>query len=264
VRGVSKNHFVVAKVFSFDNDRIARWPIFLGSFERGGSMATNLFSPTGDGGGASRCREPEEGQLLALAKSGQAAAFAELCRAYAKKILRAAYRITKNQEDAEDAVQDSFLKAFLHLEHFEGRSSFSTWLTRITINSALMILRRRRNSSEIPVEDSVDSGTVGRCQRIADSAPDPEKHYLAQERERLVQRAIRSLRPNIRGVLEMHHFQDYSVEEIVRVMGISLGAVKLRLFRARKALRRALSPRNIADSKFMARRTTTGSRTGDA
>jgi len=75
-------------------------------------MATNLFSPTGDAGAASRCREPEEGQLLASAKSGQAAAFAELCRAHAKKVLRAAYRITRNREDAEDAVQDSLLKAF--------------------------------------------------------------------------------------------------------------------------------------------------------
>ena len=235
---------------------------FLGSFERRGLMATNLFSPTDDGGAASRCREPEEGQLLALAKSGQAAAFAELCRAYAKKILRAAYRITKNQEDAEDAVQDSLLKAFLHMEHFEGRSSFSTWLTRIAINSALMILRRRRNSSEIPVEDSRDSEAVGWCQEIEDSGPNPEKQYLAQERERLVRRVVRGLRPNIRGVLEMQHFQDYSIEEIARVMGISVGAVKLRLFHARKALRRAPSLRNIADSKFIARQT--GSRTGDA
>ena len=235
---------------------------FLGSFERRGLMATNLFSPTDDGGAASRCREPEEGQLLASSKSVQAAAFAELCRAYAKKILRAAYRITKNQEDAEDAVQDSLLKVFLHMEHFEGRSSFSTWLTRIAINSALMILRRRRNSSEIPVEDSRDSEAVGWCQEIEDSGPNPEKQYLAQERERLVRRVVRGLRPNIRGVLEMQHFQDYSIEEIARVMGISVGAVKARLFHARKALRRAPSLRNIADSKFIARQT--GSRTGDA
>ncbi len=224
-------------------------------------MATNPFGPTGDGG-ASWCRESEEGQLLASAWSGQAAAFAELCRAYGKKILRAAYRITKNQEDAEDAVQDSLLRAFLHMEHFEGRSSFSTWLTKIAINSALMILRRRRKYFEIPGENSGDSRTVGWCQQIADSAPNPEKHYLAQERKRVVQRAIRSLRPSIRGVLEMQHFQDYSVEEIARMKGISVGAVKARLFHARMALRSAPSLRNIADSEFIARRT--GSRTGDA
>jgi len=87
---------------------------------------------------------------------------------------------------------------------------------------------------------------------------------MAQERERLVQRAIRSLRPNIRGVLEMQHLQDYSVEEIARMKGISVGAIKGRLFHARRALRGAPSLRNIAGSKFMARRTTTGSRTGDA
>src|SRR5215469_6153360 len=113
-------------------------------------MATNLCSPAGDGGAASWCRESEEGQLLASDRSGQAAAFAELCRAYTKKILGVAYRITKNHEDAEDAVQDSFLRAFLHMEHFEGRSSFSTWLTRIAINSALMILRRSAIPPKFP------------------------------------------------------------------------------------------------------------------
>jgi len=110
---------------------------------------------------------------------------------------------------------------------------------RIAINSALMILRRRRNSSEIPVGDSRDSEAVGWCQEIEDSAPNPEKQYLAQERERLVRRVIRGLRPNCRGVLEMQHFQDYSVEEIARMKGISVGAVKARLFHARKALRSA-------------------------
>ena len=212
---------------------------------------------------ASWCREPEEGQLLASAKSGQAAAFAELCQPHAEKILRATYRITKNREDAEDAVQDSFLKALLHIEHFAGRSSFSTWLTSIVINSALMILRKRRNSCEIPGEDSRDSGAVGWCQEIEDSAANPEKQYLAQERERLVRSVIRGLRPGSRGVLEMKHFQDYSVEEIARMEGISVGAVKARLFHAGMALR-APSLRNIAGSKFMARRTTPGSRTGDA
>jgi RNA polymerase sigma-70 factor (ECF subfamily) len=225
-------------------------------------MATNVFSAAGDGGAESCCREPEEGQLLASAKSGQSAAFAELCQSYAKKILRTTYRITKNQEDAEDAVQDSFLKAFLHIEHFEGRSSFSTWLTSIAINSAFMILRKRRNFSEIPVEDSRGSGTVGWCQEIEDGAPNPEKHCLTQERERLVRKAIRSLRPSIRRVLEMQHFQDYSVEDIAPMTGISVGAVKTPLFHARMALRKAPSLRNIEGSKFMAGRT--GSRTGDA
>jgi RNA polymerase sigma-70 factor (ECF subfamily) len=84
-------------------------------------MATNLFSPAGDTGVENWCREPVDGQLLASAKRGQAAAFAELCRSDAEKILRTTYRITKNQEDAEDAVQNSFLKAFLHIEHFEER-----------------------------------------------------------------------------------------------------------------------------------------------
>jgi RNA polymerase sigma factor (sigma-70 family) len=105
---------------------------------------------------------------------------------------------------------------------------------------------------------------VGWRQEIEDSTPNPEKHYLAQERERLVRRAIRDLRPSIRRVLEMQHFQDHSVEEIARMNGISVGAVKARLFHARMALRSAPSLRNIAGSKFMTRRTTTGSLTEDA
>ena len=215
-------------------------------------MATNLFSPAGDRGVESWCREPEDGQLLASAKSGQAAALAELCRSYAKKILRTT---SHYQESGRCGTG-----RFLHIEHFEERSSFSTWLTRIAINSALMISRRRRkflrNSREGFRGRWLVSGNRGQRSESG-------KHCLAQERERLVQRAIRSLRPNIRGVLEMQHSQDYSVEEIARVMSISVGAVKGRLFHARKALRRAPSLRNIGGSKFRARRTTTRSRTGD-
>ena len=109
-------------------------------------MATNLFSPAGDRGVESWCREPEDGQLLASAKSGQAAALAELCRSYAKKIL---HTTSHYQESGRCGTG-----RFLHIEHFEERSSFSTWLTRIAINSALMISRRRRNFSEIPAKDS--------------------------------------------------------------------------------------------------------------
>src|SRR5260370_29211300 len=223
-------------------------------------MATNLFSPAGDRGVESWCREPEDGQMLASAKSGQAAA----CRGALPVLCeeKPSHYVSHYQESGRCGRRGT--GRFLHIEHFEERSSFSTWLTRIAINSAIMILRRRRNCTEIPVEDSLDSGAVGWSQEIADSAPNPEKHYLAQERELLVQRAIRSLRPNIRVVLEMQHLQDYSVEEIARVMGISVGIVKLRLFHGRKALRRAPSLRSIGGSKFIARRTTTGSLTGDA
>ena len=126
-------------------------------------MATNLFSPAGDRGVESWCREPEDGQLLALAKSGQAAAFTELCRSYAKKILRTT---SHYQESGRCGTG-----RFLHIEHFEERSSSSTWLTRIAINSVIMISRRRRNFSEIPAKDS---GAVGWSQEIADSAPNPE------------------------------------------------------------------------------------------
>lgn len=92
-----------------------------------------------------------EARLLSAARQGQQAAFGELCERHAKRIYHTALRVTRNHEDAEDALQDSFLSAFVHLRKFDARSSFSTWLTRIAINAALMKLRRNRGSREIPM-----------------------------------------------------------------------------------------------------------------
>jgi len=118
--------------------------------------------------------------LLATAKSGEAAAVDTLYRAHAEKLFRTVHRITRNREDAEDAVQDSFLRAFLHLKSFDGRSTFSTWLTRIGINSALMILRKKRNSSEMSAHRA---GVDEALWEVPDSAPKPEIRCAERERE---------------------------------------------------------------------------------
>jgi RNA polymerase sigma-70 factor (ECF subfamily) len=177
-----------------------------------------------------------------VAKRGETAAFDRLYRAYAGRILRTVRRITRNDEDAEDAVQEAFLSAFRHIQTFDGRSAFSTWLTRIGINSALMMLRKKRKSHEV-AQDS-ESGSTWEAM---DSAPDPEQQYAEQERLKRVRDAIAGLRPSIRRALEIHTLQGRSVEEMASEMGISVCAAKGRLFHARAALGKSKVLRNISD-----------------
>jgi RNA polymerase sigma-70 factor (ECF subfamily) len=180
----------------------------------------------------------------ATAGSGETGALDTWYRAHAQKLFCTVRRITRNHEDAEDAVQDAFLRAFLHLQSFDGRSTFSTWLTRIGINSALMILRKRRNSREVmPAKDSESESSW----EATDSEQNPEQEYVEQERLRLLRGAIAGLRPSIRRALEIHTLQGRSVEEMASEIGISVCAAKGRLFHARAALRKSKVLRNIRD-----------------
>jgi RNA polymerase sigma-70 factor (ECF subfamily) len=181
----------------------------------------------------------DEKRLVARAKYGQTVAFDVLCERLAPRILRALFRITKNREDAEDALQDSFLSAFLHIGEFDGRSAFSTWLTRIAINSALMILRKKRTSHEISLEGSADSDAKASSWEMPDHAPNPEKRYVQQERENILRGAINTLRPTIRKVVELQQLQEHSMRETAAIIGISVPAAKARLFHAKNALRKA-------------------------
>jgi len=180
----------------------------------------------------------------ATARSGETGALDTWYRAHAQKLFCTVRRITRNHEDAEDAVQDAFLRAFLHLQSFDGRSTFSTWLTRIGINSALMILRKRRNSREVmPAKDSESESSW----EATDSEQNPEQEYVEQERLRLLRGAIAGLRPSIRRALEIHTLQGRSIEEMAAEIGISVCAAKGRLFHARAALRKSKVLRNIRD-----------------
>lgn len=182
-----------------------------------------------------------EKTLLAAAKRGQSAAFDALCQPYFRKLYQTAFRITRNREDAEDALQDAFLSAFIHLKKFDGRSSFATWLTRIAINSALMILRKRRSSLETAVVSGEDSGSEDLPLQIVDHAPNPEKRYAQFERERILHKAIRTLRPKLRRTVEFQHLQERSIRETAKAMSISLAATKGRLFHAKAVLRKSLT-----------------------
>jgi RNA polymerase sigma-70 factor (ECF subfamily) len=127
----------------------------------------------------------EDAALVIAAKSGDAQAFETLVRRYQRRMLALAMRFTRIREDAEDIVQQSFQKAFIHLHKFEEKSSFSTWLTRIAINEGLMLLRKRRGLREVPIDDSSDSEEPVLPVEVPDSAPGPESSYLRRERERI-------------------------------------------------------------------------------
>jgi RNA polymerase sigma-70 factor (ECF subfamily) len=181
-----------------------------------------------------------EENLVAAAKIGQRAAFGELCERHANTVFRVTLRITRNREDAEDAVQDSFLNAFVHLKDFDGRSHFATWLTRIAINSALMKLRKRRGTREIPMDEPSPAVERGPGYEFPDSAPNPEETYRLHERKKRVSAAIDGLRPRVRTVVEFHQLQEYSLQETAKILRISTAATKARMFHARATLRRML------------------------
>jgi RNA polymerase sigma-70 factor (ECF subfamily) len=177
--------------------------------------------------------------LVTAAKSGEHVAFSELWNRHSKKAFNTMYRITKNRQDAEDALQDAFLKAFVHLKNFDGRSAFSTWLTRIAINSALMILRKKRAHPEASMDWSPDGETWQQWE-MEDGTANIEERYAREEGQQHLKRAIRRLRPTLRNIIEIQQLHDSSVKEIAEMAGISVAAAKSRLVRARTVLRRSL------------------------
>lgn len=188
---------------------------------------------------AAETEGPNYEELLEAARSGEASAFERLCAPTKARMYQTLHRITKNHEDAEDALQESFLSAYMNLHRFDGRSSFSTWLTRIGINAALMTLRKKRTHRELPIDGPGDDGEKSAYFEAPDHAPNPEERFARQEREVLVRQAVRSLRPTIRKALELGQMQEKSMRETAQTLGISVAAAKARLFHARAALRKS-------------------------
>jgi RNA polymerase sigma-70 factor (ECF subfamily) len=187
--------------------------------------------------------------LVLAARDGSANAFAELRARHSSKILRMTYRITRNWEDAEDALQDSFLKAFLHLNKFEGRSSFSSWVTRIAINMSLMIMRKKRANRELSIDVSDNHCESYDRWEPLDLREDPERRYARHERAELLRGAIRRLPPALRTAVELQQAQEYSVQELADSLGISLAATKSRLMRARLSMRTLLHANNLKSNQ---------------
>jgi RNA polymerase sigma-70 factor (ECF subfamily) len=178
--------------------------------------------------------------LVSAAKSGDANAFVELSRRHSTKLLHRTYRITRNWQDAEDVLQESFLKAFIHLKDFEERSSFASWLTQITINSALMILRKKRCRPEISISGNNDDYAIQERRQPRDLRPNPESRCVQREKEQLLEEAILGLPVLFREVVQLRQTQECSVREVAEALGISVPAVKSRLSRAKAALRMSL------------------------
>jgi RNA polymerase sigma-70 factor (ECF subfamily) len=182
----------------------------------------------------------EDAAFVVAAKSGDAWAFEMLVRRHQRRILGLAMRFTHIREDAEDIVQQSFQKAFIHLRKFEEKSSFSTWLTRIAINEGLMLLRKRRGLHEVSINDSGDSEEPELPMEVPDSAPGPENNYLQHEREQILSAAVKQLNRRTREAIELRELSELSTEETARVLGVSIGAVKARVFHGRQKLRKTL------------------------
>jgi RNA polymerase sigma-70 factor (ECF subfamily) len=179
--------------------------------------------------------------------------FEKIWRGHSKQILRITERITRNHEDAEDALQDSFLRAYVNLHSFDGRSSMLTWLTRIAINSALMILRKRATAPQFSIDDNSDSATRRQVVCVADARPTPEALYVRLEDEAKLEQSVRALRPSVRKALEFQVLEDHSIQETAEKMGLSVSATKSRIFQAKAALKRALHPKLIRRGRGAAR-----------
>jgi RNA polymerase sigma-70 factor (ECF subfamily) len=177
--------------------------------------------------------------LVAQAKGGRASAFGELYERHRLKIYRTAYRILRNQEDAEDTAQRSFQRAFTNLSRFREDSAFTTWVTRIAINEALMLLRQRRANPSLSENNNHDDEeflSFG----LRDDRPGPEEILAKNELRATVTQAISHLRDNLRTVVFLRELQGLTSAETARRLGLSVAAVKARVFHARRHLRRHL------------------------
>lgn len=178
--------------------------------------------------------------LVTWAQNGEYLAYVELCRRHREMVFRTVLRITQKPDDTEDVLQESWMRAFAHIRTFDQRSAFSTWVTRIAINSALTTMRRRRTRRELSLDDPIDSGDH-RAIEILEPSRNPEERCLETERMRLVRQAIKRLPPELRTAIELRQSYDGSVNELAVLAGVSLPTMKSRLVRARRRLREPLS-----------------------
>ncbi|MCE5307455.1 MAG: RNA polymerase sigma factor [Acidobacteriales bacterium] len=189
----------------------------------------------------SQSSTPDEGDLVTRAQRGDAGAFTELVNRYERRIFRLAKNITQSDEDAEDVLQESFLKAYEHLDGFQGQSKFYTWIVRIAVNEALMKLRKRKTDRTVSLDETIDTGEENIVREIAVWDNNPEQRYSQQEIREVLDKAILSLRPAFRTVFILRDVEDLSTEETAAVLDLSVPAVKSRLLRARLQLREKLT-----------------------
>ena len=185
--------------------------------------------------------DTSEMALVQAAKKGDLEAFSELVRRYDRNVFRIAQHITHNEEDAQDVVQDAFLKAYQNLEQFQGNSKFYTWLVRIAVNEALMKLRRRRSDKTVSIDEDVETEEGSMPREVADWSPNPEQLYGQSELSDILKKTIQGLPPGFRTVFVLRDVEGLSTEETAEMLSLSIPAVKSRLLRARLQLRERLS-----------------------
>jgi RNA polymerase sigma-70 factor, ECF subfamily len=182
--------------------------------------------------------EVDEAERIALARNGDSRAFGDLIGKYERKIFRLAQHITQNREDAEDVLQETFLKAYEHLNQFQGNSKFYTWIVRIAVNQALMKLRKRKTDRTVSMDEGIDTGEDVVVREIAAWDENPEQRYSREELSEILNSAVESLAPAYRTVFVLRDVEDLSTAE---ALDLSIPAVKSRLLRARLQLREKLT-----------------------
>ena len=185
--------------------------------------------------------EQSESTLVTAAKAGDYDAFEQLVNRYEHKIYRLGLNITGNPEDAEDVLQETFLKAFENLARFREDSRFYTWIVRIGVNQALMKLRKRRTDKAVSLDDPIEEGGEVIPRDFADWKPNPEQLLGRTETREILERAIRNLPESFRTVFQLRDVDGLSTEETAQMLGLTISAVKARLFRARLRLREELA-----------------------
>jgi RNA polymerase sigma-70 factor (ECF subfamily) len=185
--------------------------------------------------------EADEASLVAQAQQGGVEAFTELVTRYEGNIFRLARHITQNPEDAEDVLQETFLKAYEHLKDFQGNSKFYTWLVRIAVNQSLMKLRKRKSGASVSLDEPYDTGEENLVREIAAWDPNPEQTYSREEIGAILEKAVEALPPTFRAVFALRDIEEISTEETAALLNLSIPAVKSRLLRARLRLREKLT-----------------------
>jgi len=186
--------------------------------------------------------------LIAAVKSSDGRAFEALCGRHTKSIRSVVYRIVRNSEDTEDVVQDSLLRAYCHLSEFRESCSFSTWITKIAINSALMLLRKRKTRLEVSLVQSGGPDQTEQIWDVPDPSPTTEQRYSRQKTLESMLSAVNRLPAVYRNILEQYHAQEKSLREVADTLGISVASAKSRLFRARRILRLKLRGQRLSIS----------------
>ena len=184
--------------------------------------------------------QPSDDQLLSEARSGDGRAFAELCQRYTGLLKRSISRIVRHREDAEDVLQETFLNAYQHLDSFQGKCSFSTWMTKIGINTSLMFLRKRKAVLKHVSEVVTDDGQRIETLEFRDPSLNPEQLYITYQTYQRIKRAIRKLPPRSGSMVDLYYGQEFRLKEAAQALGISEPAAKSTVLRARNFLRRSL------------------------